>query len=107
MKNNLEIKIRNYLLKSLNNSDKIFNIGQDYDLSSLYPSLISAFNICAETCLGKITYRDNSTFLDDTENFMDHYMAKDGILFCNEYLNLPNIIDIINIIDRKYYPING
>ena len=102
MENN-KVVIRKALAKNIFNSKKIFEAVQDYDLSSLYPSIISAFNICAETSLGKISYYDENEE-DKTEEFMDHYIGKDALSFCNQYFNLPSVTDMIDRIDRKYYP---
>jgi len=91
--------IRNLLLKTNMNSITIHECVQDFDLSSLYPSIAIAFNICEENCYGIIEYYKGTE--DKTEEFIDHYTSRDSVNFCNEYLNLPDLVEMIKIVDNE------
>lgn len=66
----------------------------DIDLSSLYPSIIEALNICPETHRGKIKYI-GATGEDTTIHFVDAYNSKDYINFGIEYMGLPSPSDLL------------
>lgn len=76
----------------------IFECCTDLDLASLYPSIIRALNISVETCIGKV-YFDYMEY--NGEDLVQDYMANDVIAFGSKYMNLPNVDDMIEIIDRK------
>lgn len=74
----------------------------DFDLSSLYPSIILAFNIAPETCYGKLTIENE---IGNEENFLNDYMSKDYINFGCKWFDLPNIEEMLDVVDS--YDDNG
>lgn len=82
-------------------SIKIFENVVDEDLSHMYPAIILANNIDAETMLGKVYFDEslpNHTVL--TETFAD-MMAEDDVLkIGKELLGLPNLEDVIDNLEE-------
>ena len=66
----------------------------DFDLSSLYPSIILAFNISPETCEGKIDIRDNDGN-DISSEFVDDYTSRDYVNFAQKWFGVTSIDDMI------------
>ena len=67
----------------------------DFDLSSLYPSIILAFNISPETCYGKLDMQGNE------EAFLNDYSTHDYINFGKKWFNLPGLDEMLDIIDKE------
>lgn len=84
-----------YFGKELNGvlSNRIFEYVIDFDLSSLYPSIIRAYNISPNTELAKVKFN----LTDDYENdrFIDRYMTRDSINFSIDYYNLPSFDELV------------
>lgn len=80
-----------------NPSSKIFELAIDFDLSSLYPSIIIAYNISPETCYYKITMKDLDGN-DVTDIFMDDLISNDYINFGNKWYGLPNISEMYRLL---------
>jgi DNA polymerase elongation subunit (family B) len=66
----------------------------DFDLSSLYPSIILAFNISPETCYGR-AFIDDENGNDITDKYIDDYSSRDYVNFGTKWLGLPSVSDII------------
>jgi len=71
----------------------------DLDLSSLYPSIIIAFNLSPETFIKKLNVRTINPF-DQTEInvedvLVDDYISKDYVSLGKKYFNLPNMSELI------------
>lgn len=80
----------------------IFNNAIDFDLESLYPSLIMAFNLDTTTQIGEIHPIDNNTRLPHIMNdLFEDYISRDYISFAHKYLNLPNVEDMLNLLNNK------
>jgi len=90
------------LKKDNHNSTTLHDLVQDLDLASLYPSIISAFNISANNCQLQIHYYNEENREEETEKFMDHYMTSDSISFGVQYLNLPSIDQMANKIKEDF-----
>lgn len=74
----------------------------DFDLSSLYPSIILALNISPETCFGKISIQaeiDNE--VQNEENLVSDYMSGDSIAFGHKWLDYPDLEEMLAIIDNE------
>lgn len=81
-------------------SKYIFDNVVDFDLSSLYPSLILAFNIDATTQIGLISLEDSDVFGRFTsDEFADDLITKDFLYIANKYFNLPSVDTFLNILD--------
>lgn len=72
----------------------------DFDLSSLYPSIILAFNISPETCYGKIIIM-NKDGIDIAKEFMDDYTSKDYVNFCHVWFGTPLVSDLIRKMEEQ------
>jgi len=68
----------------------------DFDLTSLYPSIILAFNVDATTQIGRI----ESDFFD-SPRLMDDIVTKDYINIGKTYFDLPNVTDMLNVLESK------
>lgn len=77
----------------------IFDNVVDFDLSSLYPSIILAFNIDATTQYGKVNFSEDSKF--KSEDLFDDLVSKDYINIGCKYFNMPNVSEMLDIVDRK------
>jgi DNA polymerase elongation subunit (family B) len=66
----------------------------DFDLSSLYPSIILALNISPETCYGKIDIRDKDGN-DIGGEFVDDYMSRDYVNFAHKWLGVASVDEMI------------
>ena len=92
MPENLErvgIKIGNSEIRS----DRVYENVIDEDLASLYPSILLAFNIDAETMLGKIFFEDDAAEHDD--EFPMRVSEGDVVLLGKEYLGLPSVEEVL------------
>ena len=74
------------------------------DLSSLYPSIIIAFNLSPETFIKKINvrkteYDQTKTSIEDI--VIDDYISKDYVSIGHKYFNLPNMEYLINKVNIK------
>ena len=69
----------------------IFECATDLDLSSLYPSIIRAFNISLDTFIG---YLDMYVMGYNGGDFVQDYITGDLINIGTRYFNLPNINDL-------------
>ncbi|WCS68259.1 hypothetical protein Goe21_01490 [Bacillus phage vB_BsuM-Goe21] len=71
----------------------------DFDLSSLYPSIIQAFNISPETCYGRVIIEEDGN--DISKEYVDDYSSKDYINFGNKWHNLPTTSDLIQKLKQQ------
>jgi DNA polymerase elongation subunit (family B) len=78
-------------------SSRVFENVIDEDLASLYPSILLAFNIDAETMLGKIFFEDNP---EDNDEFPMRISEGDPILVGHDYLGLPTVEELIHELDN-------
>jgi hypothetical protein len=70
------------------------------DLSSLYPSIILAYNIDSSTQLGKLLlYNDEGE--DIGYKFMDSLSSKDYVNIGIEWFNLPTVKELIDSINKE------
>ena len=83
-------------------SKYIFENVIDMDLSSLYPSIILAFNIDTSTQFGRILM-SNDIGEDLAPEFIDYLISQNYLEIGNKYFNLPTATEIINMIQEKYY----
>jgi DNA polymerase elongation subunit (family B) len=67
----------------------------DFDLSSLYPSIILAFNISPETCYGRVFIYDNEGN-DISNDYVDDYSSRDYVNFAVKWFDAPTVTDLIN-----------
>lgn len=87
-------------------SKSVFENVQDYDYSSLYPSIIILFHIFVNTQYGRVFLnKDNMTkreeCLDYTKydrggQFIDDLELNEAILFCYRWLNLPSAETVLD-----------
>lgn len=89
----------------LGNSDKIFESVIDFDLSSLYPSIIQAFNISPETNAGdleighiELNNMNDQKFIDETPDFVDKYNSNNDIKFGIDYYGLPDLVELEKLV---------
>jgi hypothetical protein len=68
----------------------------DFDLTSLYPSIILAFNLDATTQIGRI---ESENF--DSPRLMDDIVTRDYINIGSTYFGLPNVTEMLNLLDAK------
>ena len=92
------------LFKGSNLSQYLFEEVCDLDLSSLYPSIIIAFNLSPETFIKKINvrkteYDQTKTSIEDI--VIDDYISKDYVSIGHKYFNLPNMEYLINKVNIK------
>jgi len=85
---NIGMKILNALSKFM------FENCIDFDLSSLYPSIILALNISPETCYGKICIEDNDD-IDVGGDFVADYASRDYVNFANKWLGVASLDEMI------------
>lgn len=71
----------------------------DIDYGALYPTITEIFNISPETHAGKITYKTMEGE-DRTEMFIDAYNSNDPINFGIEYMNLPDVDELLEALDN-------
>lgn len=90
-------------------SNRLFTNVCDFDLSSLYPSIIRGFNITPEGHIGKINLRDTNRMTVpkqelDKENydfnteFVSKFNSQDSVAFAQEFHGLPPILDAVDVI---------
>jgi DNA polymerase elongation subunit (family B) len=72
----------------------IFENCIDFDLSSLYPSIILALNISPETCYGKL-FLDDAEGNDVSNDFIDAYTSKDFVNLGHEYFGLDDLDEAV------------
>lgn len=77
-------------------SKYVFENVIDFDLTSLYPSIILAFNVDATTQIGRIESEDF-----DSPRFMDDVVSRDYINIGKTYFDLPNITDMLEILNSS------
>lgn len=89
----------------------VFDLLDDYDFKSLYPSDIRQFNIAHNTMVGKIKlYKEYSNRFKNYDNvdlgslYLDDYQSKNLIHFYNRWLNLATYKDLYD--DIMYYLTN-
>lgn len=79
-------------------SRHIFRDVIDVDLSSLYPSILIAFNIDVSTQVGKVNFYEDDS--EDAENkapeLFDALQAQDWVMYGEKYFDLPNEEDLID-----------
>ena len=68
----------------------------DFDLTSLYPSIILAFNVDATTQIGRI---ESENF--DSPKLMDDIVSRDYINIGSVYFGLPNVTDMLTKLEEK------
>jgi len=71
----------------------IFENVIDFDLTSLYPSIILAFNVDATTQIGRIESNDF-----DSPKLIDDIVTRNYINIGKEYFDLPNVSDMLELI---------
>jgi hypothetical protein len=81
-------------------SNKIFDTVIDEDLVSLYPKVISAFNIDPLLQIGKISLQDKDGF-DATRQFISDFISQSYIEIGAKYFGLPTINDILKEIRNE------
>lgn len=97
-----DILVRGFNGKDDIRSNRLFSNVCDFDLSSLYPSIIRTFNINPEGHIGKIKLLDTSTikvpkYEEDKENydynteFVSKLNSQNGVEFSNQFLGLPDL----------------
>jgi len=72
----------------------IFENVIDFDLTSLYPSIILAFNVDATTQIGRV---ESDEF--DSPKLIDDIVTRNYINIGKEYFNLPNVTDMLEILE--------
>jgi len=75
------------------NSKFIFENVIDFDLTSLYPSIILAFNVDATTQIGRIESEDF-----DSPKLIDDIVTRNYINIGKDYFGLPNISDMLDLL---------
>lgn len=86
-------------------SNRLFSNVCDFDLSSLYPSIIRGFNISPEGHVGQIKLKDNSMMslpkyedsreeYDFNTEFISKFNSQDNVAFAQEFLGLPSLTEI-------------
>jgi DNA polymerase elongation subunit (family B) len=65
----------------------------DFDLSSLYPSIIMAFNIAPETCHGRVFITDDEGN-DLSPEYIDGYSSRDYVNFAERWFNGPSMSEL-------------
>lgn len=103
---NLHVGIEMYGMKS----KYIFPYVIDFDYSSLYPSIIIAFNIGRETMIGKLVLDgfahlnpDPTDILyDQGRHFIEALLSKDYSYIGKTYFNLPDIEECVKDLDEIY-----
>jgi DNA polymerase elongation subunit (family B) len=79
----------------------IFKYVIDFDLTSLYPSIIMAFNIDASTQIGRVIFDGEEERLENGEegwngaDFADDIESRDFINIGKKYFNLPNVTEML------------
>lgn len=71
----------------------------DVDLSSLYPSIIIAFNIDKSTQIGKVVMFDPKTKENAAPEFMDSIQSQDWASVGPKYFKLPDMEEMLNGFD--------
>jgi DNA polymerase elongation subunit (family B) len=79
-------------------STKVYENVIDEDLASLYPSIILAFNIDADTMIGKIMCKERPELDDEIPTML---AEADPVKIGKELLGLPNVSDILS--DLEHY----
>ena len=75
----------------------IFENVVDFDLSSLYPSIIRAFNIDGSTQIGRLIIEDHFNNLSG-DQLLEYLNSKNFIEICRRALDLPSTEDLITAI---------
>jgi len=70
----------------------IFENVIDFDLTSLYPSIILAFNVDATTQIGRI---ESDEF--DSPKLIDDIVTRNYINIGKKYFNLPDVSDMLEL----------
>lgn len=87
------------------NSQYMFEEVCDLDLSSLYPSIILAFNLAPETFIKKINVRTVDPYTQEEINvedvLIDDYISRDYVFLGNKYFNLPNMSQLIKKVKEE------
>jgi DNA polymerase elongation subunit (family B) len=79
-------------------SDRIFERVCDLDLSSLYPSIILAYNIDFATMFGKVDIWDcdeNGDDINRSEEFMNNWVSDDMVAIGAKWMNLPSAEELV------------
>lgn len=79
-------------------SDRVFERVCDLDLSSLYPSIILAYNIDFATMFGRIDIWEHDEAGEDvnrSEEFMHNWVSDDSVAIGAKWLNLPSAEDLV------------
>jgi hypothetical protein len=90
LNSHLGMKINNKLSKYL--FEKVI----DFDLTSLYPSIILAFNVDVTTQIGQVT----SEYYNIPELF-DDIVSQDIINIAHKYFHLPNVEEMNNLLNSE------
>jgi DNA polymerase elongation subunit (family B) len=91
---NIGMKVLNML------SQFMFENCIDFDLSSLYPSIILALNISPETCYGKIDIRD-AEGNDIGGEFVEDFASRDYVNFVQKWFNVAKLEEMIAELSEK------
>lgn len=84
---------------------RIYNNGDDFDYSSLYPSLIHEFNIAPNTQVGKVfiperVFDNENPYKNDAYdrggNFLDDMQSKNWIQFCSRWFNVADFKTLLS-----------
>lgn len=104
------LKINNYSKTVVNgNPVSLYRNCYDYDYSALYPNTDMQFNIGHESMIGKVSIDTNLKindvynykYFDNGSHFIMNLQSNNFIGIGNEFLNLPNTIDMYNIIKEN------
>jgi len=77
-------------------SKYIFENVIDFDLTSLYPSIILAFNVDATTQIGRI---ESDEF--DSPKLVDDIVTRNYINIGKDYFDLPNVTDMLELLENR------
>lgn len=83
----------------------------DFDFSSLYPSIIHQYNIGHNTMMGKLIFdeqmdpmenRFNNPIYNRSRWFIEDLVSQDYLDFCQRYLGLPSYEEMYHLIEQYF-----
>lgn len=86
-------------------SNLVFDSIVDFDLSSMYPSIMLCYNIEQSVQIGKITFNKQllpKKFANkDEEEFCEDYVERDLVNFASKWFGFPDYNEVINLLSEE------
>lgn len=81
-------------------SSRVFSNAVDFDASSMYPSIIRAYDIDPEAQIGTILFKDENGTPELCPEFMEVLLTCNPVEIGSKYFNLPRLDELLKVVEE-------